>query len=152
MSRGSHAPPGRSGNPVAGQRAAGGTRLNCQGCKAAQCVSPCLFPTLGCVPSGKLCARKRACTVWEGADEKGPAMVPRQPPTSFSGLDALPLSRSFTTAKTKRYASFSGAFISTQEKMTFLCGSTFNSKNYVAEFHFLSLSFSGLSGSFAEIR
>src|SRR5262249_12471255 len=30
-------------------------------------------------------ALKGACTVWEGADEEGPAMVPRQPPTSFGG-------------------------------------------------------------------
>ncbi len=36
--------------------------------------------------------------------------------------------------------------------MTFLCGSIFNSKSYMAEFLFLSLSFSGLSGSFMEIR
>ncbi len=33
--------------------------------------------------SGKPSAMNVAHSVWEGADEKGAAMVPRQPPTSF---------------------------------------------------------------------
>ena len=38
----------------------------------------------------RICAWKRARTVWEGADEKGPAMVPRQLPTSFGGGSQKP--------------------------------------------------------------
>ena len=47
--------------------------------------------------SGKPSAINVARSVWEGADEKGPAMVPRQPPTSF-GKGAMKKGWVFSTS------------------------------------------------------
>ena len=83
MSRRSHDLPGRSGNPVAGQRAAGGTFQNGFELVGHVMYKSCLILRAMEWFSGKPSAINVARSVWEGADEKGPAMVPRQPPTSF---------------------------------------------------------------------
>ena len=89
MSRRSHDLPGRSGNPVAGQRAAGGTFQNGFELVGHVMYKSCLILRVMEWFSGKPSAINVARSVWEGADEKGPAMVPRQPPTSFlEGLEA----------------------------------------------------------------
>ena len=85
MSRRSHDLPGRSGNPVAGQRAAGGTFQNGFELVGHVMYKSCLILRAMECFSGKPSAINVARSVWEGADEKGPAMVPRQPPTSFGG-------------------------------------------------------------------
>ena len=86
MSRRSHDLPGRSGNPVAGQRAAGGTFQNGFELVGHVMYKSCLILRAMEWFSGKPSAINVARSVWEGADEKGPAMVPRQPPTSFGRL------------------------------------------------------------------
>ena len=89
MSRRSHDLPGRSGNPVAGQRAAGGTFQNGFELVGHVMYKSCLILRAMECFSGKPSAINVARSVWEGADEKGPAMVPRQPPTSFLGEGAM---------------------------------------------------------------
>ena len=82
MSRRSHDLPGRSGNPVAGQRAAGGTFQNGFELVGHVMYKSCLILRAMEWFSGKPSAINVARSVWEGADERA-AMVPRQPPTSF---------------------------------------------------------------------
>jgi hypothetical protein len=95
MSRRSHDLPGRSGNPVAGQRAAGGTFQNGFELVGHVMYKSCLILRAMEWFSGKPSAINVARSVWEGADEKGPAMVPRQPPTSF--VVAVAVGRVFVT-------------------------------------------------------
>ena len=97
MSRRSHDLPGRSGNPVAGQRAAGGTFQNGFELVGHVMYKSCLILRAMEWFSGKPSAINVARSVWEGADEKGPAMVPRQPPTSFLGEGTMATSSPYPT-------------------------------------------------------
>jgi len=71
MSREGHVSPGRSGNPVAGQRAAGGTFQNCFELVGRAMRKSCLILSAMEWFSGKPSAINVACSVWEGGNGEG---------------------------------------------------------------------------------
>lgn len=83
VSRGGHVPPGRTRRSSTGQRMAGETELIDSGLQGRTLRKSSLIPTSKTCFSGKRCARKRACIVWEGGNGKGLAAEPRRYPTSF---------------------------------------------------------------------
>jgi hypothetical protein len=85
MSRRSHDLPGRSGELIAGQRAAGGTLLNCFGLAGREMRKTYLSPNANDVSPLESCVLGNGPAQFgKGATEKG-RKAPRRCPTSFGG-------------------------------------------------------------------
>jgi hypothetical protein len=100
-SRGSHAPPGRSGDPDAGQRAAGGTLLNCLELVGREMRKACPSPRAPrCRPLESCVLRNEPAQFGKGATEKA-RKAPRRCSTAFEQrkAQALPIVETWRVAR-----------------------------------------------------